>query len=105
MNIERSQSCIKIGRPPINPPRDRNLPERRDTEDLKVIMQRVEPAHLSSAACDWSADGQPDIKNVQPLEFAPGTQEYYDIGNMIGQAFAIGAPPSLKSAASGATAD
>ena len=35
-------------------------------------------------------DGRPDIKKIAPLVFAPGTSEYYEIGQLVGQAFAIG---------------
>ncbi len=35
-------------------------------------------------------DGRPDIKKIRPLVFAPGTSEYYEIGNLVGQAFVIG---------------
>lgn len=31
-----------------------------------------------------------DIKRVKPLIFTPDTQEYYGVGNLIGEAFAIG---------------
>jgi len=38
-------------------------------------------------------DGHPDIKKIRPLVFAPGSQEYYGIGAVVGHAFAIGAKP------------
>ncbi|MGA2018003.1 MAG: flavin reductase family protein [Opitutaceae bacterium] len=38
-------------------------------------------------------DGHPDIKKIRPLVFAPGSQEYYGIGDIVGRAFAIGATP------------
>lgn len=34
-------------------------------------------------------DGQPDILKLEPLVFAPGTQEYYGIGRLVGQAFSV----------------
>lgn len=34
-------------------------------------------------------DGSPDIKKIGPLVFAPGTQEYYEIGKMVAKAFAV----------------
>ena len=34
-------------------------------------------------------DGNPDIKKIGPLVFAPGTQEYYEIGKMVAKAFAV----------------
>ncbi len=33
-----------------------------------------------------------DIKRVRPLTFAPDTQEYYGIGDLVGKAFEIGEP-------------
>ena len=44
-------------------------------------------------------DGRPDIKRISPLVFAPGTSEYYEIGQLVGQAFAIGGSvaPTAKS--------
>ncbi len=33
-----------------------------------------------------------DIRKVQPLAYAPDTQEYYGIGDLVGKAFEIGGP-------------
>jgi flavin reductase (DIM6/NTAB) family NADH-FMN oxidoreductase RutF len=41
-------------------------------------------------------DGQPDIGKIRPLVFAPGAQEYYGIGALVGHAFAIGASAVMK---------
>jgi len=38
-------------------------------------------------------DGNPDVKKIRPLVFAPGSQEYYEIGSGVGQAFTVGSSP------------
>ena len=38
-------------------------------------------------------DGNPDVGKLRPLVFAPGSQEYYEIGGAVGQAFTVGANP------------
>jgi flavin reductase (DIM6/NTAB) family NADH-FMN oxidoreductase RutF len=38
-------------------------------------------------------DGHPDVTKIQPLVFAPGSQEYHRVGAVVGHAFAIGATP------------
>jgi len=38
-------------------------------------------------------DGHPDVRRIRPLVFAPGSQEYYEIGNGLGQAFTVGTAP------------
>lgn len=35
-------------------------------------------------------DGQPDIKKLNPLAFAPDNRKYYSIGDFVGDAFSIG---------------
>lgn len=34
--------------------------------------------------------GQPDIRKVRPILYAPGTQEYFSVGELLGPAFSIG---------------
>jgi len=38
-------------------------------------------------------DGHPDVKKLQPLVFAPGAQEYHEIGKVIDRAFATRGKP------------
>ncbi len=38
-------------------------------------------------------DGEPDIKKLQPLVFAPGAEEYYGIGDRVAAAFTVRAAP------------
>ena len=35
-------------------------------------------------------DGNPDLKKINPIAYAPGIREYYSIGGFLGKAFSIG---------------
>ncbi len=35
-------------------------------------------------------DGNPDVKKINPIAYAPGIREYYSIGEFLGKAFSIG---------------
>ena len=49
----------------------------------EIIDVKIEEECLDSA-------GQPDIRLVDPLLFAPGNRAYFAIGDFVGQAFAVG---------------
>ena len=49
----------------------------------EVVDVKIEPSALT-------ADGNVDIRKIQPMLFAPGTKEYYGVGEFLGQAFSIG---------------
>jgi len=38
----------------------------------------------------FDSTGQPDIRKVDPLLFAPGNRAYFTVGDFVGKAFAIG---------------
>jgi flavin reductase (DIM6/NTAB) family NADH-FMN oxidoreductase RutF len=35
-------------------------------------------------------DGLPDIQKIKPVIYAPETQTYYSVGNLLGRAFSVG---------------
>ncbi len=39
------------------------------------------------------ADGEPDLRKLQPLVFAPGVEEYYAIGDRVAAAFTVRTAP------------
>jgi len=49
----------------------------------EIVDVKVEESCLNSA-------GQPDVRLVDPLLFAPGNRAYFAIGDFVGQAFAVG---------------
>jgi flavin reductase (DIM6/NTAB) family NADH-FMN oxidoreductase RutF len=49
----------------------------------EIVDVKIEEQCLNS-------DGQPDVRLVDPLLFAPGNRAYFAIGDFIGQAFAVG---------------
>lgn len=49
----------------------------------EIVDVKIEERCLNS-------DGQPDIRLVDPLLFAPGNRAYFAIGGFVGQAFAVG---------------
>lgn len=49
----------------------------------EIIDVKVDADCLDSA-------GQPDIRKVDPLLFAPGNRAYFAVGDFVGKAFAIG---------------
>ncbi len=48
-----------------------------------ILDVKVDPDLLN-------ADGTVDIKKIKPLVFAPDTQSYYGVGDLLGKAFSIG---------------
>lgn len=55
----------------------------------EIIDVKIEEGCLDSA-------GQPDIRLVDPLLFAPGNRAYFAVGDFVGQAFAVGKDIAAK---------
>ena len=49
----------------------------------EVIDVKIDPEALAS-------DGNVDIRKINPFLFAPGTREYYGVGEFLGKAFSVG---------------
>lgn len=61
------------------------------THDLGVHTQFVgEIVDVKVEESCLNAEGQPDVRLVDPLLFAPGNRAYFAVGEYIGPAFAIG---------------
>jgi flavin reductase (DIM6/NTAB) family NADH-FMN oxidoreductase RutF len=49
----------------------------------EILDVKVEPEMLGE-------DGKPDIKKVDPMIYSTKAQQYYQLGNLIGEAYSIG---------------